>query len=59
MVMASLEGRALVCPACRGRLEARAEGSIECAGCGRSYPVREGIPILLVAEARERRRQRK
>lgn len=49
----------LVCPACKGRLEEKegaggpAEGpELVCDGCGRRYPVRNGIPILLVEEAR-------
>jgi len=40
----------LACPECRA--EVREEGDrIVCTGCGRRYPVREGIPILLVDEA--------
>jgi len=47
----------LVCPACRDRLEEEdAKGGADakelvCGGCGRRYPVRDGIPILLVEEA--------
>jgi uncharacterized protein YbaR (Trm112 family) len=42
----------LVCPACRG--EVRPDGQherLECEGCGRAYPVRDGIPVMLVEEA--------
>ncbi|MED7952396.1 MULTISPECIES: Trm112 family protein [unclassified Streptomyces] len=47
----------LVCPQCRSALT---EGGTEeqpelvCAGegCGLAYPVRDGIPVLLVDEAR-------
>ncbi len=40
----------LACPACRA--DVRLEGDrIVCAGCGRRYPVRDGIPIMLVEEA--------
>ena len=40
----------LACPACRGALEQR-EGLLRCRGCGRGYPVRDGIPVMLVDEA--------
>ena len=40
----------LACPACRA--EVRLEGDrIVCTSCGRRYPVRDGIPIMLVDEA--------
>jgi len=40
----------LACPACRA--EVRLEGErIVCTACGRRYPVRDGIPIMLVEEA--------
>jgi uncharacterized protein len=46
----------LRCPVCHGTLEdgAGPDGGPElvCAGCGRAYPVRDGIPVLLVDEAR-------
>jgi SAM-dependent methyltransferase len=35
----------LCCPACQGALEG--EASLTCAGCGRVYPIEEGIPRLL------------
>jgi uncharacterized protein len=41
----------IVCPACRGDLEARAE-ELVCQSCGLAYPVRDDIPVLLVDEAR-------
>jgi len=41
----------LACPACHEEL--REEGNaLVCASCGRRYPVRHGIPILLLEEAR-------
>lgn len=40
----------LVCPACKG--DVRLEGQkIVCAKCGRRYPIRDGIPVMLVDEA--------
>jgi uncharacterized protein len=40
----------LACPACRA--EVRLEGDrIVCTSCGLRYPIRDGIPILLVDEA--------
>jgi uncharacterized protein YbaR (Trm112 family) len=42
----------LVCPACRADVAELPDGSgIECRGCGRVYPVRDGIPVMLVEEA--------
>lgn len=40
----------LVCPVCRQRLEL-ADGSVRCVGCGRVYPVVDGIPVLIAARA--------
>ena len=46
------------CPACRGTL---AEGpgpddvdELTCTACGAAYPIRNGVPVLLVDEARRR-----
>ena len=43
----------LACPACRERLlELAGEGEgLACVGCRRVYPIRDGIPVLLVEEA--------
>lgn len=42
----------LVCPVDKARLvEDEAASRLECTECGRRYPVREGIPIMLVDEA--------
>jgi uncharacterized protein YbaR (Trm112 family) len=40
----------LACPACHGDLRLEAERLI-CAGCGRAYPVVDGIPVLIVEHA--------
>ena len=36
----------LACPVCYGKLRAEAERLV-CAGCGRGYPVVDGIPVLV------------
>jgi hypothetical protein len=42
----------LICPACRGEIRpVNEDAGLECASCGRVYPVRDGIPVLLVDEA--------
>jgi len=40
----------LACPACKAdvRLD---ENKIICIGCGRRYPIRDDIPVMLVDEA--------
>ena len=44
--------RILVCPVDKGDLrELIEESRLLCTVCGRRYPVREGIPIMLVDEA--------
>ena len=40
----------LACPACRGSVFLR-EDKIECSQCHRRYPVKNGIPVLIVEEA--------
>jgi uncharacterized protein YbaR (Trm112 family) len=40
----------LACPVCHGDLT-RAGDALTCAGCGRVYPVRRGLPRLLRDEA--------
>ena len=43
----------LVCPGCRSPLAVDEERSeLVCTGCGRAYPVRDDIPVLLLDEAR-------
>jgi uncharacterized protein YbaR (Trm112 family) len=42
----------LACPACRGEIGPdRETDGLECRRCGRVYPVRDGIPVMLVDEA--------
>lgn len=42
----------LACPSCRSAVEyIEAEQVIVCGGCGYRYPVRDGIPVMLIDEA--------
>jgi uncharacterized protein YbaR (Trm112 family) len=42
----------LVCPACHAKVRLNeASSGLLCEGCGRVYPVRDGIPVMLVEEA--------
>jgi uncharacterized protein YbaR (Trm112 family) len=42
----------LACPACRAKLELKADQSaLKCVGCRRVYPIRDDIPCLLVDQA--------
>ena len=40
----------LACPSCQGDLSEQEEKLI-CQQCGRKYPIKDGIPILLIDEA--------
>ena len=47
----------LVCPKCKSELYVKragdgAEQSLDCPACRLSYPVEDGIPVMLVEEAR-------
>ena len=39
----------LACPACKSDIQLRDE-KIVCTQCGRKYPIKDGIPIMLVDE---------
>ncbi len=43
----------LACPVCHAELAPADEQEIVCTGCGRRYPVRDGLPVLLAAAARD------
>lgn len=40
----------LACPACKAPVE-QAGDRLVCVRCGRRYPIRDGIPVMLVEEA--------
>jgi len=43
----------LVCPVCKTKVAFTADKSgLRCATCGRVYPVRDDIPVMLVQEAK-------
>lgn len=43
----------LVCPKCRGDLRTSDDPpALECVRCQLAYPIRDGIPILLIDEAK-------
>ena len=45
----------LVCPKCKGGLEHRQtekEETLTCHNCKLLYPVKDGIPVMLIEEAR-------
>lgn len=42
----------LACPACKADVELK-ENKIVCKKCGKRYPVREGIPVMLIDEAEQ------
>lgn len=49
--------RILVCPKCKGELSVRlgadgAEAFLDCQPCALAYPVEDGIPVMLVEEAK-------
>jgi uncharacterized protein len=43
----------LACPACDERPPVReVEGGLKCDRCGRTYPIRDGYPDMLIESAR-------
>jgi hypothetical protein len=42
----------LACPACKEKVELKADGSgLKCVKCHRVYPIRDEIPVMLIDEA--------
>ncbi len=42
----------LACPACKANVELRDE-KVVCTKCGRKYPIRDNIPVMLIEEAEQ------
>ena len=42
----------LACPDCKAPVKLEGE-KIVCTGCGKRYPIRDGIPIMLIEEAEQ------
>jgi len=42
----------LACPSCRGDVSLK-ENKIVCLKCGKKYPIKDGIPVMLIDEAEE------
>ncbi len=40
----------LACPACKANIRLEGE-KIVCTGCGRRYPIKDDIPIMLIEES--------
>ena len=40
----------LACPACKGDVQLK-DNKIICIKCKRKYPIKDGIPVMLVEEA--------
>ncbi len=40
----------LACPVCKADVELK-ENKIVCKKCGRKYPIKDGIPVMLIDEA--------
>lgn len=56
--MSSCEAPELCCPGCRGRLLLDPpRNEVTCEGCDRVYALRDGVPILLLDDARQRSRR--
>ena len=42
----------LACPACKTEVKLEGERLV-CVQCGRRYPIRDGIPVMLIEEAEQ------
>jgi uncharacterized protein YbaR (Trm112 family) len=43
----------LACPVCHAALVYLKQEAVLCSGCGRRYPIRDGLPVLLAEAARQ------
>jgi uncharacterized protein YbaR (Trm112 family) len=41
----------LACPECKSELRLKGDDRLVCTQCRRVYPIKDGIPVLLVEEA--------
>ncbi len=42
----------LACPACKAEVKLTPDGkALKCVACHRVYPIRDGIPVMLIDEA--------
>ncbi len=41
----------LACPKCKGTVQAYGPEALSCATCKLAYPIRSGIPVMLIEEA--------
>jgi uncharacterized protein YbaR (Trm112 family) len=48
----------LVCPACKTKVVLE-DDMLVCSDCGRRYPIRNGIPVMLIDEGDKNRLERK
>ena len=46
----------LACPACKTEVKLQGDRLI-CTRCGRRYPIRDGIPVMLIEEAEQPTRE--
>ena len=40
----------LACPDCKADVKEK-DGKIVCVKCGKKYPIRDGVPVMLIDEA--------
>jgi hypothetical protein len=41
----------LACPVCHSALALISPAAVRCIACGRRYPIRDGLPVLLASAA--------